>query len=81
MAKPAILTVDDDPEVLQAVSRDLRHQYGDRFRIVRADSGITALDAVQQLKLRNEAVALFLVEKNAPNGRCRVPGTGKSHLS
>ncbi|MBE8968006.1 FAD-dependent oxidoreductase [Nostocales cyanobacterium LEGE 12452] len=66
MAKPAILTVDDDPEVLQAVSRDLRHQYGDRFRIVRADSGITALDVVQQLKLRNEAVALFLVDQRMP---------------
>ncbi|MEH2279453.1 MAG: FAD-dependent oxidoreductase [Nostoc sp.] len=66
MAKPAILTVDDDPEVLQAVSRDLRHQYGDRFRIVRANSGITALDAVQQLKLRNEAVALFLVDQRMP---------------
>ncbi|MHC5937529.1 FAD-dependent oxidoreductase [Nostoc sp.] len=66
MAKPAILTVDDDPEVLQAVSRDLRHQYGDRFRIVRADSGIAALDVVQQLKLRNEAVALFLVDQRMP---------------
>ncbi|QKQ74578.1 FAD-dependent oxidoreductase [Nostoc sp. TCL240-02] len=66
MAKPAILTVDDDPEVLQAVSRDLRHQYGDRFRIVRADSGITALEVVQQLKLRNEAVALFLVDQRMP---------------
>ncbi|MEH2291223.1 FAD-dependent oxidoreductase [Nostoc sp.] len=66
MAKPAILTVDDDPEVLQAVSRDLRHQYGDRFRIVRADSGITALDVVQQLKLRNEPIALFLVDQRMP---------------
>lgn len=66
MAKPAILTVDDDPEVLQAVSRDLRHQYGDRFRIVRADSGIAALDVVQQLKLRNEPVALFLVDQRMP---------------
>ncbi|WP_375495591.1 FAD-dependent oxidoreductase [uncultured Nostoc sp.] len=66
MAKPAILTVDDDPEVLQAVSRDLRHQYGDRFRIVRADSGISALDVVQQLKLRNEPVALFLVDQRMP---------------
>lgn len=66
MAKPAILTVDDDPEVLQAVSRDLRHQYGDRFRIVRADSGIAALDVVQQLKLRNEAIALFLVDQRMP---------------
>ena len=66
MAKPVVLTVDDDPEVLQAVSRDLRHQYGDRFRIVRAESGIAALDVVQQLKLRNEPIALFLVDQRMP---------------
>lgn len=66
MAKPVILTVDDDPDVLQAVSRDLRHQYGDRFRVVRADSGRSALDVLQQLKLRNEFVALFLVDQRMP---------------
>lgn len=67
MNKPAILAVDDDPEVLQAVSRDLRRQYGDRFRVVRADSGQSALDAVEQLKLRNETVALFLVDQRMPH--------------
>lgn len=67
MAKPVILTVDDDPEVLQAVARDLRQQYGDRFRIIRADSGATAIEALQQLKLRNESVALFLVDQRMPN--------------
>jgi thioredoxin reductase (NADPH) len=66
MAKPVVLTVDDDPEVLQAVARDLRHQYGDRFRIIRADSGTSALEAVEQLKLRNESVALFLVDQRMP---------------
>jgi thioredoxin reductase (NADPH) len=66
MAKPVILTVDDDPEVLQAIARDLRQQYGDRFRIIRADSGTAALDAVQQLKLRNESVAAFLVDQRMP---------------
>ncbi|GAB4227393.1 MAG: FAD-dependent oxidoreductase [Elainellaceae cyanobacterium] len=66
MNKPAILTVDDDPEVLQAVTRDLRRQYGDRFRIVRADSGASALDAIEQLKLRNDTVALFLVDQRMP---------------
>ncbi|MCG8368797.1 MAG: FAD-dependent oxidoreductase [Pseudanabaenales cyanobacterium] len=66
MAKPAILTVDDDPEVLQAVARDLRRMYGDRFRIVRADSGQSALDAAQQLKLRNDAIALFLADQRMP---------------
>jgi len=66
MDKPVILTVDDDPDVLQAVARDLRHQYGDRFRIVRADSGMAALKVVQELKLRNNAIALFLVDQRMP---------------
>ncbi|MBD2022281.1 FAD-dependent oxidoreductase [Leptolyngbya sp. FACHB-36] len=66
MAKPVILTLDDDPEVLQAIARDLRRQYGDRFRITRADSGATALNVLQQLKLRNETVALFLVDQRMP---------------
>jgi thioredoxin reductase (NADPH) len=67
MAKPVILTVDDDPEVLQAIARDLRSQYGARFRIVRADSGASAIETVQQLKLKNEPVALFLVDQRMPN--------------
>ncbi|MCU0568396.1 MAG: FAD-dependent oxidoreductase [Oculatellaceae cyanobacterium Prado106] len=67
MAKPVILTVDDDPDVLQTIARDLRQQYGDRYRIVRADSGASALEATQQLKLRNEAIALFLVDQRMPN--------------
>jgi thioredoxin reductase (NADPH) len=66
MARPVILTVDDDPEVLQAIARDLRQQYGDRFRIIRADSGSAALEVIQQLKLRNESVALFLVDQRMP---------------
>jgi thioredoxin reductase (NADPH) len=66
MARPVILTVDDDPEVLQAIARDLRQQYGNRFRIIRADSGKAALETIQQLKLRNESVALFLVDQRMP---------------
>ena len=66
MAKPAIIALDDDPGVLQAVARDLRRQYGDRFRVIRSDSGATALDAVKQLKLRNETVSLFLVDQRMP---------------
>ncbi|MEO0373648.1 MAG: FAD-dependent oxidoreductase [Cyanobacteria bacterium P01_A01_bin.17] len=65
-SKPAIIVVDDDPAVLQAIARDLRKQYGDRFRITRADSGATALDVVQQLKLRGDTVALFLVDQRMP---------------
>jgi thioredoxin reductase (NADPH) len=66
MPKPVLLTVDDDRAVLQAVARDLRGEYGDRFRIIRAESGASALDALKQLKLRNETVALFLVDQRMP---------------
>jgi thioredoxin reductase (NADPH) len=66
MPKPVIWTVDDDPDVLRAVERDLRRQYGNRYRVMAADSGASALTAVQQLKLRNEPVALFLVDQRMP---------------
>jgi thioredoxin reductase (NADPH) len=66
MNKPAIVTVDDDPEVLQAVVRDLRQEYGENYRILRADSGASALEALEQLKLRNQSVALFLVDQRMP---------------
>ena len=64
--KPVIWTVDDDPDVLRAVERDLRRQYGDRYRVISADSGVSALEATKQLKLRNEPVALFLVDQRMP---------------
>ncbi|MBD1909449.1 MULTISPECIES: FAD-dependent oxidoreductase [unclassified Leptolyngbya] len=66
MNKPVILAVDDDPEVLQAIARDLRRQYAEQFRIIRADSGKAGLDALQELKLRNDTVALFLVDQRMP---------------
>ena len=66
MSKPVIWTVDDDPDVLRAVERDLRRQYGDRYKVISADSGASALEGVKQLKLRNEPVALFLVDQRMP---------------
>ncbi len=66
MAKPVIWTVDDDPDVLRAVERDLRRHYGDRYRVISADSGDSALEGTKQLKLRNEPVALFLVDQRMP---------------
>ncbi len=66
MAQPIILTVDDDPAVLQSISRDLRQHYGDRFRIIRADSGASALKATEKLKLRGDTIALFLVDQRMP---------------
>jgi thioredoxin reductase (NADPH) len=64
--KPVIMTIDDDPEVLQAVARDLRQEYGEHYRIMRADSGASALQALEQLKLRNQPVALFLADQRMP---------------
>ena len=66
MAKPVLITVDDDPQVLRAIERDLRDKYGSDFRILRADSGETALEALEQLKLRNEPVALLLADQRMP---------------
>ncbi|MBD2344311.1 FAD-dependent oxidoreductase [Anabaena subtropica] len=66
MVNPVLLTVDDDPGVLRVIERDLRHEYGNRFRILRADSGANALKVLQQVKLRNETVALCLVDQRMP---------------
>ena len=66
MAKPVILTVDDEPQVLNAVERDLRQHYRGKYRIVKAGSGVEALEAVQGLKRRNDPLALFLVDQRMP---------------
>jgi thioredoxin reductase (NADPH) len=64
--RAAILTVDDDPSVSRAVARDLRRQYGERHRVVRAESAETALDALRQMKLRGEQVAVLLADYRMP---------------
>ena len=66
MAKPVILAVDDDPPVLRADERDLRRKYAREYRVLRADSGESALDALDKLKLRGDPVALFLVDQRMP---------------
>jgi thioredoxin reductase (NADPH) len=66
MANPAMLTVDDDPAVSRAVARDLRRQYGEQYRVVRASSGAEALDALREIKLRGEQVALLLADYRMP---------------
>lgn len=66
MAKPVLMAVDDDGEVLRAVERDLRSRYAEHYRIVRANSGASALQAAQSLRKRNEPVALFLVDQRMP---------------
>ncbi len=66
MAKPVILAVDDDREVLQAVARDLRSKYGEQYRILRANSGEEAIEALRELRVADEPVALLLVDQRMP---------------
>ena len=66
MSRPVILTVDDDPGVGRALARDLRRRYGQEHRIVRAESGPGALEALRELELRGDQVALLLVDHRMP---------------
>jgi len=66
MNKPAILTVDDDPAVSAAISRDLRGRYGTEYRVVPARSGAQALDVLGKLTLRNQPVALIAADQRMP---------------
>ncbi len=64
--RTAIITVDDDPGVSRAVARDLRRRYGEQHRIVRAESGQAALEALSQMKLRGDLVAVILADYRMP---------------
>lgn len=65
-ARTVILTVDDDPGVSRAIARDLRRRYGGGYRVVRAESGESALDALRELKLRGDLVAVILADYRMP---------------
>ena len=67
MARPVILTVDDEVQVLNAVERDLRQHYRGEYRILKSSSGADALETVRQLKQRNVPLALFLVDQRMPD--------------
>lgn len=66
MSKTALLAVDDDPQVLAAVARDLRQRYGQDHRIVRATSGQEALEALRDLQARGESVAVLIADQRMP---------------
>jgi thioredoxin reductase (NADPH) len=66
MARPILLAVDDDASVLEAVVQDLRRQYGNTYRVMRAGGGQAALDTLTQLKTREEPVALLLSDQRMP---------------
>jgi thioredoxin reductase (NADPH) len=64
--RAVILSVDDDPAVGRALARDLRRQYGEHYRVVRAESGLDALETLRELTLRGEQVALLLADHRMP---------------
>ncbi|MFD9891937.1 FAD-dependent oxidoreductase [Amycolatopsis sp. NPDC059027] len=66
MSQPILMTVDDDPAVSRSVARDLRRRYGKDYRVIRADSGADALDALREIKLRGDAVAAILADYRMP---------------
>ena len=66
MAKSVILTLDDEVQVLNAIERDLRAHYAKDYRIVKASSPTLALETLEQLKKRNDQVALLLVDQRMP---------------
>ena len=66
MGKPIILTVDDEPQVLNAIHRDLRQRYRKEYRIMKAGSGAEALTTIRELKKRGDAIALFLSDQRMP---------------
>lgn len=66
MPKPVILAVDDDPEVLNAVDRDLRAHFRPDYRVIKVGSGRQAIEATMQLKQRGSSIALFLVDERMP---------------
>ncbi|MEV0549687.1 FAD-dependent oxidoreductase [Nocardia salmonicida] len=66
VTKPAILSVDDDPGVSRAVVRDLRRRYGADYRILRAESGQQALEALREMKLRGQPVAVLIADYRMP---------------
>src|ERR1700690_914050 len=67
MAKPVLLSVDDDPDVLRAIERDLRAKYGAEYRVIGSDSPAGALALLKQLKVRNDSAALLLADQRMPH--------------
>src|ERR1700739_1477638 len=66
MAKPILLSVDDDSDVLRAIERDIRSKYGSDYRVIGSGSPEEALNLLKQLKVRNESVALLLADQRMP---------------
>jgi thioredoxin reductase (NADPH) len=65
-SKPVLLTVDDDPGISRGIARDLRRRYAQDYRVVRTESGPQALEALREIKLRGDVVAVLLADYRMP---------------
>ena len=66
MNKPVLLIVDDDPQVLAAVRRDLRSHYREKYTVMSAGSGQEALTTVRELKSRGDSLAMVISDQRMP---------------
>ncbi|HEX5667939.1 MAG TPA: response regulator, partial [Chitinophagaceae bacterium] len=66
MKLPYIIIIDDDAQVLRAIQRDIRNEYREDYKVVATDSALEALDLIRDLKLKNDAVALFISDQRMP---------------
>jgi thioredoxin reductase (NADPH) len=66
MERPIIFSIDDDPQVLRAISRDLRTMYGKEFKVLSTTSAIEALESLTDLKNSSDVVALFVCDQRMP---------------
>lgn len=67
MSEPVILVIDDDPQVLAAIRRDLRSRYREDYRVLSANSGEAALDAIKKLKAKGDALAMIISDQRMPS--------------
>ncbi|RBQ11851.1 FAD-dependent oxidoreductase [Pedobacter miscanthi] len=66
MEKPLIFLIDDDPQVLHSITRDLKSQYEKRYKIISNSSAHQALETIAELRNQSKAIAIFISDQRMP---------------
>jgi len=66
MERPIIFSIDDDPQVLRAITRDLKTMYGKEYKIISTSSANEALESLTDLKNSSDVVAMFVCDQRMP---------------
>ena len=66
MERPIIFSIDDDPQVLRAISRDLKTMYGKEYKVLSTTSANEALESLTDLKNASDVVAMFVCDQRMP---------------